>query len=317
MGRRRRSPPGGRQRLRLRGDQRPRRPRGRRTRARGRAAVHGGRRRPPGRGAVGRRRRAGAPLGTAPPAARRRRHARRRRRRDPAVRRHGRRPADLLARLDDERAVLAGSDLGALGPPGPVRLAIADPTPKRLELARKVVDRGQAWRGRNDVWFAPEGLVAAGGKIAFAFPRHRARRSTPGSTTWPTTSRSAPSWCRARPTSSGRAPTSCTWGASSPRRSRRLRVRPDVVVGHSLGEWTAMLVAEAVTREAIDRFVHGIADGDLVLPDLRVPGGRLRGRRGRGRHRRPARHRGLPRQLPAPGHRVRLGGVGRRSPRSG
>ena len=175
--------------------------------------------------------------------------------------------AAVAAQLADDGAVLAGSDLEALPAPGAVRLAIADPTPKRIELARKVVDRGQAWRGRNDVWFAPEGLIAAGGRVAFAFPG-------------------------VEPTFEARVDdVAAHFGVGAelvPRSSdlerqganimyvgrlltealAALHVRPDVVVGHSLGEWTAMLVAEAVTREAIDRFVHGIADGDLVLPDL-------------------------------------------------
>ncbi len=163
--------------------------------------------------------------------------------------------------------MLAGSDLAALGVPGRLRLAIADPTPKRIELARKVVDRGQAWRGRNDVWFAPEGLITAGGLVAFAFPGVEptfdarvddiAAHFGVGAELVPRSSDLERQGANIMYV--GRLLTEAL-GA--------LNVRPDVVVGHSLGEWTAMLVAQAVTREAIDRFVHGIADGDLVLPDL-------------------------------------------------
>ena len=53
---------------------------------------------------------------------------------------------------------------------GPLRLAIVDPTPARLDLARRVVTGGKPWHGRNDVWFAPEGLVTGGGGVAFLFP---------------------------------------------------------------------------------------------------------------------------------------------------
>ncbi|HKY66789.1 MAG TPA: acyltransferase domain-containing protein, partial [Acidimicrobiales bacterium] len=175
--------------------------------------------------------------------------------------------SQLAARLGDDEAVLAGSDLHALGDPGPVRLAIADPTPKRLELARKVVARGQPWRGRNDVWFAPEGLIAAGGRVAFAFPGIEptfdarvddvARHFGVGAELVERSSDLERQGATIMYV--GRLLTEALAG---------LNIRPDVVVGHSLGEWTAMLVAGAVTREAIDRFVHGIADGDLVLPDL-------------------------------------------------
>jgi acyl transferase domain-containing protein/phosphopantetheinyl transferase (holo-ACP synthase) len=176
-------------------------------------------------------------------------------------------PAAVAAQLADDAAVLAGTDLTALGAPGRLRLAIADPTPKRIELARRVVDRGQPWRGRNDVWFAPEGLIAAGGRVAFAFPGVE-----------PTVAAQVDDVAAHFGVAAELVPRSSDLerqGASIMYVGRlltealaRLDVRPDVVVGHSLGEWTAMLVAGAVTREAIDRFVHGIADGDLVLPDL-------------------------------------------------
>lgn len=178
--------------------------------------------------------------------------------------------ADLAAvasRLDDGDAVLAGTALSSFTDHGPVRLAIADPTPKRLELARKVVARGQAWRGRNDVWFAPEGLVAAGGRVAFAFPgiepTFEARVDDVAEHFGVASERIARSSELERQGANiiyvGRLLTEAL---------RHLSIAPDVVVGHSLGEWTAMLVSETVTREAIDRFVRGIADGDLVLPDL-------------------------------------------------
>ena len=156
------------------------------------------------------------------------------------------------------------------GPPGPAASRHRrSRRPKRLELARKVVDRGQAVaRAQRRVVRARGSRSRRAGKVAFAFPGIEPTFDARVDDVAAPLRGRAPSWCPARPTSSGRAPTSCTSGGCSPRPSARLRVRPDVVVGHSLGEWTAMLVAEAVTREAIDRFVHGIADGDLVLPDL-------------------------------------------------
>ncbi len=54
--------------------------------------------------------------------------------------------------------------------PGPCRLALVDPTAERRALARKVVERGKAWRGKHDLWFAPVGLADGGGTVAFLFP---------------------------------------------------------------------------------------------------------------------------------------------------
>ncbi|HTC80766.1 MAG TPA: SDR family NAD(P)-dependent oxidoreductase, partial [Acidimicrobiia bacterium] len=77
-------------------------------------------------------------------------------------------PAELLAALDRY-------ELDPTAPPGgpaeaaACRLAIVDPAPERLALARKVIHRGSPWRGRNDVWFTNRPLLADG-RIAFLFP---------------------------------------------------------------------------------------------------------------------------------------------------
>ncbi|WP_240554429.1 hypothetical protein, partial [Streptomyces niveiscabiei] len=56
---------------------------------------------------------------------------------------------------------------------GPARLAVVDPTAKRLALARRAAAKSRPWNGRNDVWLRPTPLLgksAAGGKLAFLFP---------------------------------------------------------------------------------------------------------------------------------------------------
>lgn len=71
----------------------------------------------------------------------------------------------------DPASLLADLDSGALHPgAGPCRLVLFDPTPERLAKARRIVARGQAWRGKQDIFFTPEGLLGAGGKLAFLFP---------------------------------------------------------------------------------------------------------------------------------------------------
>ncbi|GAA4237584.1 hypothetical protein GCM10022254_50020 [Actinomadura meridiana] len=83
----------------------------------------------------------------------------------------------LAARTKDELAVLLGvpdEDLLARTsedvPDLPCRLAVVAPTPRRLDLARAVVQSGTAWRGRSDVWFSPRPLLADGGRVAFLLP---------------------------------------------------------------------------------------------------------------------------------------------------
>ena len=224
----------------------------------------------------------------------------------------------VAAALDDDDAVLAGTDL-TLGDRTGGRSASPSPTrrPKRLELARKVVDRGQPWRGRNDVWFAPDGLVARAAARSRSPSPASSRVRRPASTTSPQhfgVERRAGR--RGRPTSSGRAPTSCTSAGCSPRRCADLRIRPT----------SSSATASASGRRCSwpgpyprgDRPVrprHRRRQPRAARPG--VPGPRVRRRRRRGRDRGPARHRGVARQLPAPGDRLRVRGVGGDRPRSG
>jgi acyl transferase domain-containing protein/phosphopantetheinyl transferase (holo-ACP synthase) len=176
-------------------------------------------------------------------------------------------PRELVGQLRDGDAVLAGSSLDRLGPAGPVRLAIADPTPKRLELARKVVARGTPWRGRNDVWFAPAGLVAGGGRIVFAYPGVEPTGEPDVDDVAAHFGLDAPDrreLVDLDRQGAGIVDIGRLLGAAL----ARLGVRPDVIVGHSLGEWTAMLESGALEPDVIDTFLSAALSGAFDMPDL-------------------------------------------------
>jgi acyl transferase domain-containing protein/phosphopantetheinyl transferase len=56
------------------------------------------------------------------------------------------------------------------GRSGKWRLAIVQPDEKRIELAGRIVEKGKAWHGRNQIYFSQDALISAGGKLAFVFP---------------------------------------------------------------------------------------------------------------------------------------------------
>ncbi|MBO2455812.1 polyketide synthase dehydratase domain-containing protein [Actinomadura barringtoniae] len=149
----------------------------------------------------------------------------------------GQTPAEVAERLADTHRSRTPGD-------GPCRLAILDPTPRRLELAAKVVARAKPWRGRSDVWFTPKPL---GGRTAFLFPG-LALEGT-GELL-------------------GQAVDDIGSGRSLTAALERIGIRPDLLAGHSLGEWTAMVVAGMYPREAIDAFLDSLRPGTLDVPDL-------------------------------------------------
>ncbi|MEU8416529.1 beta-ketoacyl synthase N-terminal-like domain-containing protein [Amycolatopsis japonica] len=167
--------------------------------------------------------------------------------------------------LLDHDDVLSESDTGR----GRVRLGLVDPTPKRLNLARKVVAKGRPWRGRNDLWFVPEPLLGAGGgKLAFVFPglenefdadtddiaRHFGIRWETPDVTIGDVGRHGKGVFQL--------------GRLLDTALRTLRVTPDALAGHSLGEWTAMAVAGIHADTEVDAFLAGFDPDALKVPGL-------------------------------------------------
>lgn len=163
--------------------------------------------------------------------------------------------AELLAECDREPADL------------PCRLAIVAPDARRLTLARAVAERGTPWRGRGDIWFTPRPLLAAGGRLAFLFPGFEPSFQ-------PRVDDVADHFGLDRPELTGRADLLghaadvMAVGRLLAGALAEIGIRPDVAAGHSLGEWTAMLVSGMYGPDAMDTFVGALDPDDLVVPDV-------------------------------------------------
>ncbi|MFD5813696.1 beta-ketoacyl synthase N-terminal-like domain-containing protein [Streptomyces sp. NPDC127038] len=182
-------------------------------------------------------------------------------------------PTSLAALLDaDDAAVRAAGLDPALPHPaaGPARLAVVDPTARRLTLARRAVGRGRAWHGRSDVWFRPGPLLGPGhGKLVFVFPglesEFSARvddvaahfglpRVTPGGDPVGDVGRHGLGVVAV--------------GRLLDAALRRLDVVPDAVAGHSVGEWTAMTVAGLYSGDEVDAFMADFDPDTVTVPGL-------------------------------------------------
>ncbi|QWF83716.1 type I polyketide synthase [Amycolatopsis sp. CA-230715] len=139
-----------------------------------------------------------------------------------------------------------GSALRAATPAttGLCRLSVVDPTDRKLELARRIVAKGEPWRGRNDVWFAPDPLLLAepSAKTAFVFPGIEAEFASRCADVAAHFGLAPPPTVR---TGSLLSHVDGLWsaGVTLDFALRRLGIVPDGFAGHSVGEWTAMTVA--------------------------------------------------------------------------
>jgi acyl transferase domain-containing protein len=175
--------------------------------------------------------------------------------------------ADKLRAVgDNPSAVPDVRDAGAVA-----RLAVVDPTPRRLELAARVLAKGEPWRGRNDVWFEPSGLVADGGRVAFVFPGFEPTfdADVEEVARWlGTTSASSLIPGHAASELEHQARRIFETGRLLDEALGRLGVRPDDVAGHSLGEWSAVFTAELIAPERATDFLEGLEPGTLEVPGV-------------------------------------------------
>jgi acyl transferase domain-containing protein/phosphopantetheinyl transferase len=174
--------------------------------------------------------------------------------------------ADLGAQL---RAYEPGSTVDPVLPSGgPARLAIVDPTPRSLELASRILETEKAWRGRNDLWFAPRGLLTEGGRLAFLFPGLE-----PG---FAADTAAVARWF-------GREENRLPEGIGPIEQQGRevfmlgwllndvlgeLRIHPDDIAGHSLGEWVAWFAADMVDPDRANEFLDTLQPGSLEVPGI-------------------------------------------------
>lgn len=194
-------------------------------------------------------------------------------------------PDGLLAALEAARPDGSESPDRLTGArAGPWRLAIIDPTPARVALARKVIGRGAPWRGRNDVWFTGTPLLAGGrrtgsgrepgGRLAFVFPGFEPE---PGGAVddvadFAGLDRPSPSRLTA-PHAPDEAIINQAIDIVSGNRVlaaglAALGVHADLYAGHSLGEWTAMIVSGMCRLVDIDRLFAPVRRGVASFPEV-------------------------------------------------
>ncbi|MBA2472093.1 MAG: beta-ketoacyl synthase [Pseudonocardiales bacterium] len=179
-------------------------------------------------------------------------------------------PAELERQLQaPDSGLLDRDDAGAPPNGGPCRLAIVAPTARRLALARRIVAQGTPWRGRDDVWFTAEPLhpEPAPGRLVFVFPGLEQGFE-------PRVDDVAEHFGLDRPNLGGTAVLGrhglgvFTVGRLLDAALRELGVKPDLVAGHSVGEWNAMAAAGIYPNRAIEELIASFDPAALQVPGL-------------------------------------------------
>ncbi len=177
--------------------------------------------------------------------------------------------ADLISQLDalTERDLSTGALLDRPTPTGgPARLAIVAPDARRLTLARKVLARGTAFRGRNDVWFDPTGVLREG-RLAFLYPGVEPGFAADVTDVAERFGLDA----SAITVSEGiqeQGHSIVTLGRLLTTALATLGVAPDEMAGHSVGEWTGYAASGMVDASVVDAFLADLQPGAIEVRDV-------------------------------------------------
>lgn len=171
----------------------------------------------------------------------------------------------LALSRSDPAALLADLERGELqAGQGPCRLVLFDPTPERQAKAARIVARGKAWRGKQDIFFSPAGLLSSGGKLAFLFPG-LGNQVNPDFRTLAQRFGHDLAQLSAGGDDALVADSLQTVYATDTmhRVLTALGVVPDAIAGHSLGEWIACVSSGAIGKRELAVLVERL----LALQD--------------------------------------------------
>ncbi len=169
--------------------------------------------------------------------------------------------------IEAEAAILAGSPLSPPDRDAPCRLAIVGPTAERVARAKAVVSRGEPWRGKDDLWFSARGLASEGGKVALLFPGVDASFA-------PRVDDVAERFARPCPVPAdttslkGLGLGIIAVGRLFDGVLRDLGVTPDMMAGHSIGEWSGMIASEMIPRSDVDAIIRGLVPEEVEVPGV-------------------------------------------------
>lgn len=172
----------------------------------------------------------------------------------------------LVAAAESCEALAAAVGKGASGGDGPCRVALIVPTAKRIESAVTAIRTARPRHGRDGLYFSPEGQVTAGGKIAFLYPGVEAVFAPKVTDIAQHFGLPAPDV--ESPDLEQQGFQIFTLNAFLTEVMAAVGVRPDMIGGHSIGEWSGMLAAGMFERSSLQGLVASLEPGTLRVADV-------------------------------------------------
>ena len=194
-----------------------------------------------------------------------------------AARARRRKPVPVTERSDLPVLALAADSPDSLlkmldlqiprGGSGPCRLAVIDPSPDRLAKARRLIEKGDPFKGKMGIWFTPSALGESGGKVLFMYPGVEAVFQPHVEDLAGKLSLEPPT--HTRPNNLEETGKGVVWlGLFLHQALEQLGVRPDAMAGHSIGEWTGMMASGVMEKADVVELLDSLRPGSLEVPGV-------------------------------------------------
>lgn len=172
----------------------------------------------------------------------------------------------LLARSTREALLSALQDNDTSLGDGDYRIALFDPTPERIQKAIKIVSKNNAWRNKQDIWYASTPLLQAGGKLAFVFPGLDGLEKGEVATISRYFGLTAPI------ETGGEGLLNDALGifnncALLDSALKKLEIYPDMNAGHSMGEWLAGYASDLAEASSVKDLIDVLDPKTFELKD--------------------------------------------------
>ncbi|UII24743.1 4'-phosphopantetheinyl transferase superfamily protein [Fulvivirga maritima] len=150
---------------------------------------------------------------------------------------------------------------------GDHKLALFDPTPDRIEKAIKIINKGKSWRNRNDIWYVNDPLLKTNDKICFLFPGLDALEKSDIESV--SEYFDIPRMEHAE--ASELIESSIKVFETSmilDQALKKLGVAPDLIAGHSLGEWLGCYSSGICDEKFVLKMLTQLDPHSISVPDV-------------------------------------------------